>query len=328
MSDAVVRAYLDCLERVDAPAAVRLVAGLLDAGWSVADVLVDVVALGQREIGRRWLTGQWSVAEEHAATHVSELVVAAVAARTSVPPKAGHAVVACVEGEWHALAARIVAEVVRAEGWRVTFLGASVPARHLVSYLHQSGPDAVLLSCVQPNRLIRAARMIEACRSAGMPVIAGGPGFGPDGRWATAVGATAWGGSARDAARLLVRHGHPGFGAGPVPPPGADEYVAVLRRRREVVQLTVRTVDPPEDRAEEVANAVAHLVDALAAAIRVDDPQLLVDFVTWQDAALAGRGDKRPLLDTVLTSCATVLAEHPQARHYLRLTRAAVARSG
>ncbi|MDI5943123.1 cobalamin B12-binding domain-containing protein, partial [Micromonospora sp. DH15] len=65
-------------------------------------------------------------------------------------------VLACVEGEWHALAARIVAEVVRAAGWRGTCLGASVPARHLVSYLHQTGPDAVLLSCVQPSRLVRA----------------------------------------------------------------------------------------------------------------------------------------------------------------------------
>src|SRR3712207_7094162 len=41
----------------------------------------------------------------------------------------GHVVVACLDGEWHALAARIVAEVLRVHGWRVTFLGASVPAR-------------------------------------------------------------------------------------------------------------------------------------------------------------------------------------------------------
>ncbi|MFF0656959.1 B12-binding domain-containing protein [Micromonospora tulbaghiae] len=188
-------AYLDHLDAADRAGAVALARGVLADGFSVADVLVDLVAVAQREVGRRWLTGSWSVAQEHAATHVSEQVVDALGA-TIGPPRRGHAVMACVEGEWHALAARIVTEVVRAAGWRVTFLGASVPARHLVSYLHQTGPDAVLLSCVQPNRLVRAARMVEASRAAGVPVLAGGPGFGPDGRWAAAIGAAGWGAGA------------------------------------------------------------------------------------------------------------------------------------
>ncbi|TWJ26268.1 cobalamin B12-binding domain-containing protein [Micromonospora endolithica] len=190
---AVVEAYLRCLDAADHPAATRLALGLLDGGWTVADVLVDVVAAAQREIGLRWLAGRWSVAQEHAATHVSEQVVGAVGARIPPAPTRGHVLLACVEGEWHALAARIVAEVVRADGWRVTFLGASVPGRHLVSYLHQAGPDTVLLSCVQPHRLIRAGRMIEACRAAGVPVVAGGPASawtaGGPRRWALPPGA-------------------------------------------------------------------------------------------------------------------------------------------
>ena len=236
ISPETVGAYLDRLDRADQAGAIRLAAELLDAGCSVAEVLVDLVAVAQREIGRRWLTGAWSVAQEHAATHVSELVVGAVTARHSGPADRGHVVMACVEGEWHALAARIVAEVVRAAGWRVTFLGASVPARHLVSYLHQTGPEAV------------------------------------------------------------------------------------LRRRREIVQLALRTVDPPEEAADDVATAVAHLIDALAAAIRVGDPQLLLDFVGWQDQVFHVRGG-RPLLDAVLAGCETALAEHPRACRHLRLAR-------
>lgn len=57
-----VGAYLDCLDRADQAGAIRLAAELLDAGCSVADVLVDLVAGTQREIGRRWLTGTWSPA--------------------------------------------------------------------------------------------------------------------------------------------------------------------------------------------------------------------------------------------------------------------------
>ncbi|MDI5943122.1 MULTISPECIES: B12-binding domain-containing protein [unclassified Micromonospora] len=59
---AAVEAYLACLDAADHPAAVELALDLLDAGASVADVLVDVVAVAQREIGLRWSAGRWSVA--------------------------------------------------------------------------------------------------------------------------------------------------------------------------------------------------------------------------------------------------------------------------
>ncbi|MFD6609242.1 B12-binding domain-containing protein [Micromonospora chalcea] len=314
-------AYLDHLDRADRAGAIALAQELLADGVPVADVLVDLVAVAQQEIGRRWLTGSWSVAQEHAATHVSELVVGAVGA-TVGPPRRGHVVMACVEGEWHALAARIVTEVVRAAGWRVTFLGASVPARHLVSYLHQTGPDAVLLSCVQPNRLVRAARMVEASRAAGVPVLAGGPGFGPEGRWATTIGAAAWGASARDAVALLDRPLPAGAHTGAPPPPPDDSYVAVLHRRRELVRLALAAVDPPEETAEDVATGIAHLVDALVAAVRVDDDRLLRDFAEWQAEALTSRGG-RALLDDVLGTLERALIEHPRVVARLRAVRRA-----
>ncbi|MEU7574294.1 cobalamin-dependent protein [Micromonospora sp. NPDC049240] len=316
-------AYLDHLDRADRVGAVALARDLVAGGCSVADVLVDLVAVAQREIGRRWLTGSWSVAQEHAATHVSELVVDALGASVSAP-RHGLVVVACVEGEWHALAARIVSEVVRAAGWRVTFLGASVPARHLVSYLHQTGPEAVLLSCVQPNRLVRAARMVEASRAAGVPVLAGGPGFGPEGRWATAIGAAAWGASARDAVRLLAGPLPAGTHTGPPPPPTDDAYVAVLHRRRELVRLALGAVDPPPESVEDVASGIAHLVDALVATVRVDDDRLLRDFVRWQEEALTARGGRR-LLDDVLATLEGALTEYPRVAARLRTARAAVA---
>ncbi|MGC4887382.1 cobalamin B12-binding domain-containing protein [Micromonospora sp. DT227] len=319
---ATLAAYLDHLDRADRVGAVALARDLVSGGCSVADVLVDLVAVAQREIGRRWLTGSWSVAQEHAATHVSELVVDALGASVGAP-RHGLVVVACVEGEWHALAARIVSEVVRAAGWRVTFLGASVPARHLVSYLHQTGPEAVLLSCVQPNRLVRAARMVEASRAAGVPVLAGGPGFGPEGRWATAIGAAAWGASARDAVRLLAGPLPAGTHTGPPPPPKDDAYVAVLHRRRELVRLALGAVDPPQESVEDVASGIAHLVDALVATVRVDDDSLLRDFVRWQEEALTVRGGRR-LLDDVLATLEGALTEYPRVAARLRTARAAV----
>ena len=49
-------------------------------------VLLDLVAPAQAEVGERWARNEWSVAQEHAATHISERVVAAVAAYANPRP--------------------------------------------------------------------------------------------------------------------------------------------------------------------------------------------------------------------------------------------------
>ena len=130
-------AICDCLADADEYAAIDVAIGLLDAGVPAERVLLDLVAPAQAEVGERWARNEWSVAQEHAATHISEQVVAAVAAHANPRPTGGRVVVACMDGEWHALPPRLVAEVLRLRGWQVTFLGASVPAAHLVSYLHR-----------------------------------------------------------------------------------------------------------------------------------------------------------------------------------------------
>ncbi|WP_407664872.1 cobalamin B12-binding domain-containing protein, partial [Micromonospora tarensis] len=195
--------YLDCLADADEYAAAELAIGLLDAGVPAERVLLDLVAPAQAEVGERWARNEWSVAQEHAATHISEQVVAAVAAHARPRPTGGRVVVACMDGEWHALPPRLVAEVLRLRGWQVTFLGASVPAAHLVSYLHRYDAHAVALACALPMRLPHAHRMIEACRRSDVPVVVGGRGFGADGRWARRLG-VAWAPDAPAAAELVA----------------------------------------------------------------------------------------------------------------------------
>ena len=77
-----------------------------------------------------------------------------------------------MDGEWHALPARLLSEVLRLRGWQVDFLGAQVPTPHLIAHLHQFGPDAVALSCMIPTRLPTAHAAITACQAAGVSVLA------------------------------------------------------------------------------------------------------------------------------------------------------------
>jgi methanogenic corrinoid protein MtbC1 len=154
--------YLDALGCGDEARAIALATGLVDAGWSAQEVLLRLVSPAQVRVGQLWQSGGWSVAQEHAATCVAERVVGALSARTRSAGGRGHVVLTCLDGEWHALAARIVGEVLRLHDWRVTFLGASVPPVHLVSFLHQQGPDVVALSAALPTHL-PAARAAGGC---------------------------------------------------------------------------------------------------------------------------------------------------------------------
>src|SRR5439155_7958282 len=119
--------------------AVELAAGGVDADGIAHELLRPV----QVEAGRRWAHNEWGVAEERVTTRAA---TAALTLMDSARPRAeghGHLVVACVEEEEHELPARILAADLRSAGWRVSFLGESVPATELRIFAARHHLDAV-----------------------------------------------------------------------------------------------------------------------------------------------------------------------------------------
>lgn len=281
--------YIEALAVADRAAAVAVARSALADGMSLHDVLIDLVCTAQTEVGRQWQGNNWNVAREHAATAVSESVVSALTAELPVADGKGHVIVACVEGEWHALPARVVSEILRLDGWTTTFLGASTPPAHLAQYLHDTGPDAVALSCSLATALPRARRMIEATREAGVPVVVGGRGFGPDDLRARRLGANAWAMYARDAAMELDRLS--GYATPPprVSSPGMDEYVVLTSRHAALVDeayTALLSSFPPlagysQPKVDRTREDLGHVLEFLAAALFVDDARIFDDFVVW-----------------------------------------------
>ncbi|MEV4719696.1 cobalamin-dependent protein [Micromonospora noduli] len=324
--------YLDHLADADEYAATDLAIGLLDAGVPAERVLLDLVAPAQAEVGERWARNEWSVAQEHAATHISEQVVAAVSAHVKARPTGGRVVVACMDGEWHALPPRLVAEVLRLRGWQVTFLGASVPAAHLVSYLHRYDAHAVALACALPMRLPYAHRMIEACRRSDVPVVVGGRGFGTDGRWARRLG-VAWAPDAPSAAELIAdERALRGAPPARLAHLADDEYASLVRRRGELIDSALAELRErvPAARAYTAAQLDAtvsdlgHIVDFLAAAVYVDDPSLFTEFVEWLSGILGSRGVPAGAVVLPLEHYAAALRDFPRATRALALGCAAL----
>lgn len=303
-TDALTRGLADfehALAARDVVAAVDVVEELLDDGADAVTVALDIIAAAQRRVGERWLRGEWSVAQEHAATGISASALEAIARRVSrkAAPR-GRIVLACAEREWHTLPALLVATGLREHGWDVTCLGASTPADRLASYLHDVDPHVAAVSCSVVGALPNSRRFIEAGTGAGIPVLAGGSAFGPDARRAEALGATAWAPSLRAAADVLdalpaVVSPAPPLPAGLL----AEQRVLELEHHARTESLRGHwrpedTLGPDTTGHDEVAaiakDCVQHVLYAVQAALLTGDGRLVRDAAEWIGAALTARG--------------------------------------
>ncbi|MFE5913998.1 B12-binding domain-containing protein [Streptomyces wedmorensis] len=332
------------LEARDEPAATAAVLGAHDAGVPAEDLLLDVIGSVQARVGAEWATGRIGVAQEHAATAIQDRVVAALAHRTAdgTRPETGEAprrvTVACVDGEWHALPARLLAEVLRGRGFLVDYLGAHVPTPHLIAHLHQTGTDVVALSSSLPVRLPTAHAAVTAVQAIGLPVLVGGAAFGPDGRYARLLGADGWAPDARAAARLLAA-GPPRThaarpAAGELPHLADQEYTLVTRARTQLVRQVLQgledavpaTASYTDRQRERTAEDIAHIVDFLGASLYADDAELFTGFVTWTAGILRSRGVPGDALVAALDLLADAQHDFPRARAHLAAGRRALLR--
>jgi methanogenic corrinoid protein MtbC1 len=292
---------LSALIEGDAATAFRLALELLGEGIPFEVVLLDVIAPVQAELGHRWVGGDYRIAEEHAATGGVETLVSLLAGSLEPEPGAGRVVVASAEGDTHALPGRMATALLINRGWRATYLGATLPAADLGGYLDDVRPDALVLSCAMVTWLRGARGCIAAAHGAGVPVLAGGSGFGQDAGLAKAVGADGWASSLGGIDDVL-RTWSPDPAAAEAavaPEPGLladlDEHrpaiiaaavaAAGLRGRLPVRRLTAD---------------LDLLIGALEASLLTGRADLLADFAAWQERLLGshiGDGLVPALLD-------------------------------
>src|SRR3954449_8378166 len=159
------RAYLEALLSRDVGAARRAIAAALEAGVPVPEIYLGVLQPALYEVGRCWAVGDFSVAEEHSETAVTQTVLGMLGPRMRTTPKNGRlAVVTGSPEERHALGVQMVADFLESDGWEVLNLGASTPARDLARLADLERPDVVALSTATPAGLPGAAEAVAALR--------------------------------------------------------------------------------------------------------------------------------------------------------------------
>lgn len=324
MTAAPVEEYLAAVALGDRAGALEVVRRLQHTGASPLQVMTDVIAPAQRRVGELWATDAWSVAQEHAATAVSEAVLGLLGAQTPAPREAiAPVVVSCVEQEWHALPALLVAEHLRCYGMPVSYLGANASAEHLVRHVHEVAPRAVALSCSLSASLPRVRRQVEAVRATGTPVVVGGAAFDAAGHRARTLGATAFasdGAGAVSAVRDLPSAVAP---CEPLAHAGAEEGLAIHADREQLTAaLRERVAEArPADDLRDVLTGwqpalfdhLPHLVGSLAGALVADDGTAFGDSVAWLTEVMAHRDGPDDVVTVVVTELGGLVHEHPTA---------------
>jgi len=117
-----------------------------------------------RELGERWHAGDAGPAEEHMASAVLRRVVELGMVTLGQDPDAPLMVVATPAGERHEIGALLAAAATRAEGWRVLYLGADLPASEIAEAARRTGARIVGLSVAYANSSERMIREVDAVR--------------------------------------------------------------------------------------------------------------------------------------------------------------------
>lgn len=296
---AVRRRYLAVALLGDRPAAASIAAELLAAGMEPQAIIAGVLVPTQVEIGQRWAARECTVGQEHTVTGITEAVLSSITVGFEPEPTRGHVVLACAEGEYHALPVRLFAEQLILDGWRVTSLGAAVPAEHLHGYLTGVDADVVGISCTVACNLSGAARSVTAARVAGHTVVVGGHGFGDDDHRARRLGAHGWIRPTASTARLDL---DAVLWPDPTPPPRPGEWEVLERSRPGVVadalawlrghypalmpSSPLRGTAAVDATSADLALTVGYLAGALVS----EDPRVLVEHERWLRFTMGAHG--------------------------------------
>ncbi len=172
-------AFEEALLAGDRRRAAKVIEGVLAQDRGLVNAELHVIQPALYHIGEKWQRNEVSVAQEHLATAIAQWVMTLGLASTDPAPANDRKVLlACVEGNHHAVGLQMVADAFQLSGWEVQYLGANVPAESLARQVAAWKPQLVGLSISFAHQLptVRRtlARLQELLGAARPPVIIGG----------------------------------------------------------------------------------------------------------------------------------------------------------
>jgi MerR family transcriptional regulator, light-induced transcriptional regulator len=161
------RGYLQAVLDKDRTKAESITINLVKQGWDMLEIF-KVFSESQVQIGELWAKNIITVADEHFATHIT-LDMISLVGRSFGKPRTmigSVAVLSCVEGEFHYVGMKMLAEILASQGWDVHFIGQSLPIAQVIQTLKKSKKvfDIICLSITIPFNLASLIAAIHALR--------------------------------------------------------------------------------------------------------------------------------------------------------------------
>jgi methanogenic corrinoid protein MtbC1 len=157
-------------------------------------------------IGERWAQGRLDIFEEHRATGIVMRLIGQVGSRFARRgPRRGTVLIGAPAGEHHGLPIAMTADLVRHEGWRVSDVGADVPAEAFAAAARRTEDlVAVCVGVTMRSSLPAARDAIAAVRREAPDVscFVGGAAVASE-HDALGLGAHRWASSPRDLVAAL-----------------------------------------------------------------------------------------------------------------------------
>jgi DNA-binding transcriptional MerR regulator/methylmalonyl-CoA mutase cobalamin-binding subunit len=169
----------DCLAAVQALDAPALDHALKQGATALGTLglLQRVVAPLAQTLGDRWRDGTFTAAHEHFATAALRAFLGSVAGPFGAVDHAPVLLVATPAGQVHELGALLAGAMAANLGWKVVYLGASLPAAEIAGAARQTQARAVALSLVYPEddpRLEGELRRLRELLPSEVSLLAGG----------------------------------------------------------------------------------------------------------------------------------------------------------
>ena len=196
------------VQSFDADLAANAAKDAVDAKINPVTAIEKGLAVGLREIGDKFESGELWL------PHLvlgAEAMEAAIKVLKEHMPKSelestskGTVVIGTVEGDIHDLGLRIVASMLRANGFKVYDLGCDTPSMNFITKAKEVDADIIALSSLMTTTMPFMRDILDALNSAGdrekyKVLIGGGP---VTKEWAQTIGADAYGKDAAEAVRV------------------------------------------------------------------------------------------------------------------------------
>ena len=169
--------YAAALLAGDQEEAFRVIKDAMERGIDPLVIYTEVITPALARVGDAWHRGELNIATEHLAIQITlqqSAYIRGLARRRR--PIGAEAVITAVEGEMHAVGARLIADLFYLEGWDVAFLGQNTPTQDLVDWVRERKPDLVILSLSQRDRIPvaqEAARILKSLDNAPLVFVGG-----------------------------------------------------------------------------------------------------------------------------------------------------------